>query len=205
MKEKDEYIEKITPLFLQYGIKSVSMDDIAKELGVSKKTLYQVFSDKKELVTKTIEHIKSDMENIIREYSKSNLNVIEKEARQRKKYMETYLKIKPTYVYDLKKFYPTVFHDFMEYKTQLISETTRNFVQEGQDQGLFRNDLDPEFMSKLTATLTFAVFHPEIDTFSESDLTSKRFSDQFFIYHMNGICSEKGRKLLNELLKDELL
>ncbi|MGQ1788286.1 TetR/AcrR family transcriptional regulator [Saccharicrinis sp. GN24d3] len=205
MKEKDEYIEKITPLFLQYGIKSVSMDDIATELGVSKKTLYQVFIDKKELVTKTIEHIKSDMENIIREYSKSNLNVIEKEARQRKKYMETYLKIKPTYVYDLKKFYPTVFHDFMEYKTQLISETTRNFVQEGQDQGLFRNDLDPEFMSKLTAKLTFAVFHPEIDTFSESDLTSKRFSDQFFIYHMNGICSEKGRKLLNELLKDELL
>lgn len=201
----DQYIDKITPLFLQYGIKSVSMDDIAKELGISKKTIYQVFKDKTELVEKTIHHIKLHMKEIIQEFNNSELNVIEKEVHQRKKYMETYLKIKPTYVYDLKKFYPNIYDEFMEFKSDLISETTHQFILEGQEQGLFRDDLDPEFMSKLSVTLTFAVFHPEIDAFTESDLISKRFSDQFFIYHMNGICSDKGRLLLTQLLKNELL
>ncbi|WP_066630188.1 TetR/AcrR family transcriptional regulator [Labilibacter marinus] len=205
MNEIEEYISKITALFLQYGIKSVSMDDIAKELGISKKTVYQVFTDKNDVVFKSIAHLKLQMDNIIEEFNKSKLNVIEKEIAQRKKYMKTYLKIKPTYMYDLKKFYPNIFDDFIQYKTRIISETTYNFIKEGKEQALFRNDLDPEFMTKLSVTLTFAVFHPDIETFSEGDLTSKKFSDQFFIYHMNGICSDKGRKLFNELLNNEQL
>ncbi len=205
MTDEDKYIEKITPIFLQYGIKSISMDDIAKELGISKKTLYQVFNDKAELVEKSINHIKLGMDKIIEEFNNSNFNVIEKEVRQRKKYVETYLKIKPTYIYDLKKFYPDIFQDFLAYKSKIISETTRKFIKEGQEQGLFRQDLDIDFMSKFSTTLTFAVFHPDIDTISEVELTSKKFSDQFFIYHMNGVCSDKGRKLFNELLKDKLL
>ena len=205
MSEAEKHIEKITPLFLQYGIKSISMDDIAKELGVSKKTLYQVFSDKKEVVVKTIDYIKKHMDLIVEEFNSSNLNVIEKEIAQRKKHLKTYLKIKPTYVYDLKKFYPELFRDFVAYKTKLITETTHDFIKEGQVQGLFREDLDIEFMTKFSLTMTFAVFHPEIDIFTENDLISRRFSDQFFIYHMNGICSEKGRQLFNQLLKNELL
>ncbi len=205
MKDLNEYIEKITPLFLQFGIKSVSMDDIAKKLGISKKTLYQLFKDKTDIVIKTIDNIKIQMQKIVDEFNNSKLNAIEKEVQQRKKHLKTYLKIKPTYVYDLKKFYPNIFKDFLKFKTDIIKETTYQFIKEGQDQGLFREDINPEFMTKLSVTLTFAVFHPEIDIFSESDLVSKEFSDQFFIYHMNGICSDKGRKLFNQLMKDELL
>ena len=204
MKKKD-YIEKITQLFLQYGIKSVSMDDIAKELGVSKKTLYQIYSDKTELVKKTINHILKEMDKIIEEFNSSSLNVIEKEVYQRKKYIETYLKIKPTYLFDLKKFYPEIFADFVKHKNKMITKTTRSFIKEGQQQGYIRQDLDAEFISKLSITLSFAVFHPELDTISETDLTSKTFSNQFFIYHMNGICSEKGRKLFNELIHKDTL
>ncbi|GAF02427.1 TetR/AcrR family transcriptional regulator [Saccharicrinis fermentans] len=204
MKKKD-YIEKITQLFLQYGIKSVSMDDIAKELGISKKTLYQIYSDKTELVKKSINHILEEMDKIIEEFNNSSLNVIEKEVHQRKKYIDTYLKIKPTYLFDLKKFYPQIFTDFVEHKNKMIIKTTRSFIEEGQDQGFIRQDLDADFISKLSITLAFAVFYPEVSTISEADLTSKHFSNQFFIYHMNGICSEKGRKLFNELIhKDSL-
>ncbi len=205
MKEMDPYIDKITPLFLQYGIKSVSMDDIATQLGISKKTLYQVYSDKTELVKKTMENIKGAMASIIDDYNQSDLNVIEKEIEQRKKYIETYRTLKPSFIYDLKKFYPNIFNDFRSYKSDFISRTTEKFIMEGQKQGLLREDIDVEFMCKLSIMLFSAMLNPEIEAFTESDLTSKNYSDQFFIYHMNGICSEKGRHLFNELFKEKLL
>lgn len=205
MKEMDPYIDKITPLFLQYGIKSVSMDDIATQLGISKKTLYQVYSDKTELVKKTMENIKGAMASIIDDYNQSDLNVIEKEIEQRKKYIETYRTLKPSFIYDLKKFYPNIFNDFRSYKSDFISRTTEKFIMEGQKQGLLREDIDVEFMCKLSILFFSAMLNPEIEAFTESDLTSKNYSDQFFIYHMNGICSEKGRHLFNELFKEKLL
>ena len=206
MKTKsEEYIVKITELFLQYGIRSVSIQDIANKLGMSKKTVYQVFLDKEDIVKQSIEYIKLQMDKIVVEFNSSRLNVVEREIAMRKKYLNTYLKIKPTYVFDLKKFYPNIYDDFIAYKTKLISKTTKKFIDEGQKQGLLREGIDPEYMCKLSITLTFAIFHPDIDVFSDSDLTSENYSDQFFLYHMNGICSEKGRKLLNKLLDNDLL
>ncbi len=206
MQEKlNEYIEKITSLFLQYGIKSMSTNDIAVELGISKKTLYQLFNDKADIVDKAIGFLKTQMQNIFEEYNNTDLNVIEKEVYQRKKHLESCLKIKPTFIYDLKKFYPQIFEGFKIFRTKLIQESTIKFIEVGKNQGLLREDIDADFMVKLSITLTFAIFHPELDAFSESDLSSKHYSDQFFIYHMNGICSEKGRIQLNQLLKSELL
>ena len=205
MKETDPHIGKITPLFLQYGIKSVSMDDIAAELGISKKTLYHIYKDKTELVKKTLEEIKATMERIIDDYMQSDLNAIEKEIEQRKKYSETFRTLKPSFIYDLKKFYPNIFNDFRSFKSDFIYRTTQKFITEGLKQGLLREDIDSEFMSKLSITLFSAMFYPEIQAFTESDLSSKTYSDQFFIYHMNGICSEKGRHLFNELFKEKLL
>ncbi len=205
MKEMDPYIDKITPLFLQYGIKSVSMDDIATQLGISKKTLYQVYKDKTELVKKTMENIKGAMASITDDYNPSDLNVIEKEIEQRKKYIETYRELKPSFIYDLKKFYPNIFNDFRSFKSDFIRRSTEKFIREGQKQGLLREDIDVEFMCKLSIMLFSAMFYPEIEAFTESDLSSKKYSDQFFIYHMNGICSEKGRHLFNELFKEKLL
>ena len=205
MKETDPHIGKITPLFLQYGIKSVSMDDIAAELGISKKTLYHIYKDKTELVKKTLEEIKAAMELIIEDYMQSDSNAIEKEIEQRKKYSETFRTLKPSFIYDLKKFYPDMFSEFRRVKSDFIRRSTASFISEGQKQGLLREDIDAEFMSKLSITLFSSMFYPEIQAFTESDLASKTYSDQFFIYHMNGICSEKGRHLFNELFKDKLL
>ncbi len=179
------------------------MDDIAKELSISKKKLYQIYKDKNELVEKTIQSIKKQMQIILEEYNNSPLNPIEKEIYYRRKYLKTYLTIKPTYVYDLKKFYPKIYNDMMQFKMNQISETTSKFVKEGIKQGLLRENLDEEFISKLSLTLNFALFHPEINFISDEDLTSKHFSDQFFIYHMNGICSEKGRKVFEQIFNNE--
>lgn len=181
------------------------MDDIAGKLGVSKKTLYQIYTDKTELVKKTMANIKASMQHIINDYNKSDLNVIEKEIEQRKKYLKTYRALKPGFIYDLKKFYPDLYNDFHAFKSDFIGLSTQKFISDGQKQGLLREDLDTEFISKLSITLFSAMFYPEIQAFTEDDLVSKKYSDQFFIYHMNGVCSEKGRRLFNELFNKKHL
>ncbi|TLX72097.1 TetR/AcrR family transcriptional regulator [Labilibacter sediminis] len=205
MNSMHEQIEKVTNLFLQFGIKSISMDDIASELGISKKKLYQTYTDKTELVEKTITLIKLKIKEIVDEYSKLNMNAIEKEIYHRKKYLKTYLSIKPTFLFDLRKFYPSIFDDFISFKKLQTVKSCNNLIIEGKKQGLYREDLDPEFISKLSITLISSFIHPDLNEISENDLMSKAFSDQFFIYHMNGICTEKGRKIFNDLLKAELL
>ena len=205
MNEETEHIKKVTKLFLQFGIKSISMDDIAKELGLSKKKLYQIYTDKTELVEKTIISIKEIIKQIVLEYNSLELNAIEKEIFHRKKYLKTYLKIKPTFIYDLKKFYPSIYNDFMEFRKTQIIQSSHNMIIEGKKQGLYREDLNAEFISKLSVTLMCSITHPELNEISENDLMSKEFSDQFFIYHMNGICTPKGREIFNDLLKAELL
>jgi len=203
MKLTIDNIEKISNLFLQYGIKSVSMDDIANNLGKSKKTLYQEVQDKNELVKEVIDFIKSKMLDIVKEYEMSDFNAIEKEIYHRKKYLKHYMNIKPTFLYDLRKFYAHVFEEFMSFKKELIMKTTQKIIEDGKEQGLFRQDIDSFFMAKLSVGLTFAAFHPEVDAITEDDITNKHFSNQFFIYHMNGICSEKGRKLFYQLIEND--
>lgn len=204
MRGLNKHIEKITKLFFQFGIKSVSMDDIARELGLSKKKLYQIFTDKTEIIEKVIGAIKFKIENIEDECDTHQLNAIEKEIHHRKTYLKIYLKIKPTFVYDLRKFYPAIFNEFISFRKNQVIKSSYNLIIEGKEQGLYREDLNPDFISKLSVTLMCSILHPDLNEISERDLMSKEFSDQFFIYHMNGICTEKGRKFFNELISTEI-
>lgn len=205
MNENKKHIEKILSKFLEFGIKSISMDDIAAELGISKKKLYQVYKDKTDIVTQSIEALKGYMQSTTKEFNDSTLNVIEKEIEHQNRYIETYLKIKPTFIYDLKKFYPDLFLSFGLFKRELLFESTHKFIEDGIEQGLFREDIDPVYIAKHTITVTAAYFHPDINEISDQDLASRHFYKQYFLYHLNGLCSEKGRQVLNKLMQKSKL
>lgn len=205
MNENKKHIEKILTKFLEFGIKSISMDDIAAELAISKKKLYQLYKDKTDIVTQSIEALKGYMHCANKEFKDSTLNVIEREIEHQNRYIDTYLKIKPTFVYDLKKFYPDLYLSFGEFKRELLYTTTHKFIEEGIAQGLFREDIDPDYIAKHSVTLAFAYFHPDLNEINDQDLSSRHFYRQHFLYHMNGLCSDKGREVLNKLMLNSKL
>ncbi|MFV0345112.1 MAG: TetR/AcrR family transcriptional regulator [Bacteroidales bacterium] len=202
MNEKESYIEIITQDFLKYGIKSMSMDDIARLLGMSKKTLYQHFKDKNEIVCECIAFIKSKMTHEFGNIYCTEKSFIESEVERSRKMMEGNSVIKPTFIFDLKKFYPVEFAEFKNFKNDLIYKTCRINAENGKKQGLIREDVDIDFISKYCVTMVNAIFSPELSGFSEDDIISGRYANNFLRYSMHALCTPKGIDELNRLMNE---
>ncbi len=199
MIKENNYIQTITKSFLEIGIKSVSMDDISKKLGISKKTLYQIYKDKTDIVEKAIEFIKEQWIKVSEEYDNTELNVIEQEIEHRRKYLTIIQRFTPTFLFDLKKFYPEIYNEFIEFKKEITYKTSIKCVKQGIEQGLYRDDLDPEFIAKFTVTMSNATFNEDVSSFTHSEILGNKYAKDFYKYHLYGICSDKGRALFDKL------
>ncbi len=203
MITKETYIKTITTAFLEIGIKSVSMDDIAKRLGISKKTLYQIYKDKTDIVITALEYIKSNWLKLTDEYEKSTLNAIEREIEHLERYLSVIQKFKTTFLFDLQKFYPLQYEEFTTFKRELSYKSSYSGIVKGMKEGLYRDDLDPEFMAKYIVTISNATLNKEISAFSQEEILSHRYTKNFYKYHLYGICTEKGRNLFDKLAKEK--
>ncbi len=189
-------IEKITELFLKYGVKSFSMDDIAKELGISKKTLYVHFRDKKDVVLKSVIHSVQDqqckMANIIKENSFNAIDVLFYVSKQ---LVESLKNMNPNINFDLQKYYPEACSIMNEHRKKHIYGKIILNMEQGIKEGLYRDDLNKEIIAKLyeeqVANITSLVIR---DSFDEILKTA-------FIYHIRGIASQKGLDYLEMKLK----
>ena len=138
----DEIIVSISTLFMKYGIKSVSMDDVSRELGISKKTLYQYFKDKDELVTKVVEHHAELLSGEMFKMVSENANAIE-QLLQVSKFVSQYLKnINPSVTYDLKKYYPQIWKNVnLNNRDYIFNQIKQNMIN-GIKEGLYRSDIN---------------------------------------------------------------
>jgi AcrR family transcriptional regulator len=139
-------------LFMRVGIKSVSMDDIAKELHVSKKTLYQHFRNKDELVKEMLDFY---LENDHSEYVASQLteqsNVIDELLMVSKWLTDTFRNMSPAHIFDLKKYYTAQYQEFWNKKHAQILESVKNNLERGIAQGLYRGEIDVELVATIYA------------------------------------------------------
>ena len=196
MEEKDVK-EKILAgseaLFMKYGIRSVSMDDIARHLSVSKKTLYQHFADKDELVTEmsqthmqreTIEYaaITKDSENSIDELNKISVRI--------KCDMED---MNPSLLFDLQKFHPRAWSLWLKHKTDFIMSSIVRNLNQGISEGYFRSEINPEIIAISRLVLIESAFDDRI--FPKVKFNLVEVQSQFFDHFVYGLCTDKGRKL----------
>ena len=181
---------KVRSLYLKYGIKSITMDDVSRELGISKKTLYQYVTDKFDLVKKVLE-IEIDCRKC--EFDKiqfENKNAIE-ELIDVHRYV--YKKIKesnPSTEYDLRKYYPDLFAEFNEKLRAKIYERVLLNIKKGKEEGIYRQDLNEEIITKIT--LMRAEVSGGIEALNICDTSSPEFFTEGMIYHIHGIANEKG-------------
>ena len=200
--KKAEIVEKIYSMYHKYGIRSVTMDDVVHELGISKKTLYQYFTDKTELVSAVMERGYQKRKQEMEFSMKDRKNAIEEML----VYYELQLKMikdyKPTLLYDLKKYYPEIYERVTARKRKHIYESVLLNLKRGKNEGLYRSELNEEILARLNLMRVEGIM--SLGIFTLEEITSPEFFREVFTYHMYGIVNDKGRKILEKNI-DKLL
>lgn len=193
-------IGKISELFHRYGIKSVTMDDVARELSISKKTLYEQFTDKSGLIRAVIEHEfscqkkKFNLENMTPE------NALEEVFLLFRHYTKMIKEQYPSFEFDLRKYYPEIYADLKTERRQRMMENSLHNIIRGKKEKLYRQDINEQIITKLNVLRVECL--TENDLFSNEELFSQEFALEMFLYHLHGIVSEKGSKYLEQHINE---
>lgn len=199
---EERILSQAEALFLRYGVRSVTMDDMAQTLSVSKKTIYQHFKDKDEIVLRVAERVFAKERQLMASIHERGENVIHEMVLISHYIREHIATVNPTAMYDLQKFYKNawqVFRDFKRDELQFVEDT----IRKGMTEGLFRDDINPKVLAILrseTIELSFDQHLFPRDQFDPGEVQIQLF-DQF-IY---GILTEKGRQLFRQYTQKEML
>lgn len=189
-------IEKARDLYYKYGIKSITMDDVARELGISKKTLYQEVKNKTELVEKVFDFEIEKKTWESKELDKSELNAIEELFEVYRQINYVLEKHNPSMHYDLRKYYPDIFKRLQESKQNRMLKSLIKNLEKGKKEGLYRKEIDNEIIARVQVARAENV--TESSCLSVRDYISRKFFSELFIYHIRGIANNKGIKFLED-------
>jgi AcrR family transcriptional regulator len=154
---KEKIIKKATEMFLKLGFKSVTMDDIACEMCISKKTIYKYFHNKEVLIEQGTEIVHQNIHQIINEIVSKNFNAIEENFEIRKMFKEMFQSIDTSPVYQLKKHYPEIYAKMIANEIEECNAVFTQNIQKGIQQGVYRQDVDVATCVKFYYTLIFSI------------------------------------------------
>lgn len=197
-----DILERAGLVFMKLGIKSVTMDDIAKELGISKKTLYNHFNDKNQLVEFIIRGKINEDIAVFQKASYESVNAIDELYMHSRYVLETFKAVNPTVFFDLRKNHSAAWKLTVDHKWDFVYSQFIKNINRGIDEGIYRNDIHKEIYAKL--------FVSQIEMITEGDVfpwPEFRYETVFlesFRLHIRGIANERGLKYFQEqILKNE--
>ena len=190
---------KVLSLYRKYGIKSITMDDVARELGISKKTLYQFVKDKDELVLKTIEYDLKVHSEYFTLLKKKKLNALD-ELFELYEFLDNMLKDYNTSLeYDLKKYYASSYNEMVAKLREIMYNYIIDNLTKGIKEGYFRKDMKPGIIAKL---VIMRIENMHISgLFTNEEYHSRDTFTELLKYHLHAICNEKGLKYIEKKLK----
>ena len=198
MEVKERIAEKAYELFNRYGIRSVSMDDIATQLGMSKKTLYHYYADKDELVSAVF--------STVLEGNKSNCCLAEQQADNAlhevflgfDRVQEMFSSMNPSVLFDMEKYHPASFRIFQEYQNGFLYRIITRNLERGIREGLYREGLDIDILTRFRIHSVLLPFDPDVFPNNRSHLVH---IEQVLLEHfLYGITTPKGQKLIQNYL-----
>jgi len=198
LTEKQRQIIDIAKhLFFQYGLRSVTMDEIALQTGISKKTLYQNFKDKETLIEKIILNEMEKVKVLINEIlSEKGLNAIDRTVKIYGLLSELHKKHPPILEHDLQRYYPEIFSTIRKFRNGNMYKAIVDNLEDGKAEGLFREDLNSEIIALLQINRGGILR----ESFGLKDkYGAEELVRQSLIYHLYGICSDKGRQYIEKL------
>ena len=185
-----------TEAFTSKGIKCITMDDIAAALGISKRTLYEVFADKETLLKESILKIQQDRDKYLQEVYEHSSNVLEVILAVFQKSIEIFHKTNKRFFEDIKK-YPKVYA-MMQDRQDSDSEKTMFFFKSGVEQGIFRSDVNFAIVNLLV--------REQFDVLLNTDICSEypfiEVYESIMFTYIRGISTEKGAKVLEDFIQE---
>ena len=199
--KKKEILEQALKLFMRLGVKSMTMDDVATHLRISKKTLYEHFSDKNDLVEQVVASVCGYHRDTINAICARGLNAIDENEEITRFIVGQIGNMHPSVQFDLQKYHPKAWTIMEQREREDIYACVTKNLRKGIEQELYRDDLDVEvitrlYIARIDSTWDGRVFPP--DQFNLSDVLWKHFE-----YHIRGIASKKGVAYLEKKAKKE--
>jgi AcrR family transcriptional regulator len=196
---KEKILNKAADLFLSFGFKSVTMDDIAGALGMSKKTIYSHYPTKRKLVHDTTFHVFEQINEGICEICAGHENPVKELYNIKSLVMEQLKGEKTSPHYQLQKYYPQIFATLKQKQFHSISQCVSENLRRGMELGYYREDLDVELMTKFYLNGNLGLMN--IDIFPVSQFEMGDLKSAYLEYHIRAIATEKGIEQLQKLLE----
>jgi len=202
MEPKERILTKAEELFMQYGIKSVSMDDIANNLGMSKKTLYQYYADKDELVEAVINDELQRNQNLCERDQQSSDNAVHEIFMAMDMVVELLNNMNTSLLFDMQKYHPKAFLKFQQHKHDYLFKVIRDNLKRGIQEGLYREDINLDIMARYRVETVMLPFNPDFHTRVKYSLV--RLEEELSIHFLFGLASPKGYKLILKYQQDRI-
>lgn len=196
MEPKERILIKAEEQFLQFGIRSVSMDDIANNLGMSKKTLYQYYADKDELVDAVIGGHIDGIETECMDCRKNAKDAIHEIFLTMDHITEELSNMNPMLLYDLEKFHYRSYQRFKEYKDKFLAELIRKNIEWGMKEDLYRTETNIDVMCKFRLECIMIPFNVVVFPPGKYNLAS--LSEEIIQHFVYGLATIKGHKLIQK-------
>lgn len=196
MKTKDRILKGAEELFFKYGIKSITMDDIAKHLGISKKTIYQFYSDKNEIVEILMIQRMKINELEFKQIAEQTDNVIEEVLAMMKHIGIMFSQMNPNLFYDMQKYHPNSWKLFKQFKEECIERMVEESVKRGIKQGFVRADINTKIIARLRMQEVEMGFDPQTFPPDRYEIVDVQLA--LLDHFLHGICTLKGHKLINK-------
>jgi len=196
---REKIIHKSAELFLSYGFKSVTMDDIANALGISKKTIYHNFDNK----TKLVEATTLSMFNLI-SHGIDCICALEKnpieEIYDIKRFVSDHLKDeKSSPQFQLQKYYPKIYNTLKSKQFEVMYQCVKANIDRGIKLEIYRNTLNVDFITRIYFNCILAM--KDDDLFPNKVFSMNILMENYLEYHLRGICTNKGIRVLNKIIQ----
>lgn len=199
MEQKERILKIAEQLFLKFGIRNVTMDEIASELGISKKTIYQHFEDKDAIVHEIAERMmQCDIEEGERIYKECK-NAIDAVFKEAELFKNNAALMNPTLVYDLKKYHPRTWELFQKHKQGTFLKMVKQNLQDGVAQGLYRANINIEVLSILRMEEVEFAF--DVNAFPPNKFNQIEVHTTFIDHFLRGVLTHKGLELYESYIQ----
>lgn len=196
MPTKSKILNGAEELIFKYGIKNITMDDIARHLSMSKKTIYKYFKEKDEIVHCLMQMSIEEDKCRFKKIYDSSQNVVAEVFEIMKEMREIFTKINPIVFHELSKYYPETWKEFQKFKSGFIQGMIENTLSKGQKDGFIRNDINVQLMAKLRVENIEMTLNGEFFTTDKLSMVDVQLAiTEHFLY---GVCTLKGHKLINK-------
>ncbi|MDB5234072.1 MAG: TetR family transcriptional regulator [Hymenobacter sp.] len=196
MEIKDRILNHAQSLFMRNGIKSVSMDDIAADMAMSKKTLYKWFENKDQIVEASMARHLAGTQFDCTAMIQAATSAIDELFRMMEWTRQEFANVHPSIFYDLQKFHPTTWQLWQAHKNEFILSQIIQNLRRGIAEGLFRADLDVDVIARLRLAQIEMMFNS--DVYPPRQFLAERVSQALLEHFMLGVSTLKGHRLINQ-------